>query len=113
MSDLKEDAIRHKYAPLPENGPRHRKKSRKRHVKSDHRHVYEEVAIDAHSYVVSGGTRMPCLHHAKRCRVCGRICNVTIRLREVEPPDGMPLYEVDDYLEFATMDALPERYRVR
>ena len=114
MSEWKEDAIRHKYEPIPEEPPRHRKRAKRQHVRSDHKHIYEDVCVDTGSCnIYRMNKKVPFFHVAKRCSVCGRICNVTIRLREVEPPDGMPLYEVDDYLEFATMDALPERYRVR
>ena len=55
-----EDSLRHKYDPLPEDAPRHRKKSKKRHVRSDHKHEYEKVCIDAHMKV---HTREGSSHH--------------------------------------------------
>ena len=112
MSEWKEDAIRHKYEPLPEDSPRHRKKAKKRHVRSDHKHVYEEVCVDTGSCsIYRMGKKVPFFHVAKRCSVCGRI--KSSRIREGEPPEDTPLYMVGDYLEFMLMDELPERYRVR
>lgn len=93
-SDWKEDALRHKYDPMPEE-PRHRKKAKKRHVKSDHRHDYEEVAIDAGTESVIGGVRHRAYHMGMRCKVCGRLHNVKLWERPDEPPEDMPLYEVD------------------
>lgn len=113
MSDWHEDALRHKYDPLPEEGPRHRKKAKKRHVRSDHRHDYETVCVDAHSFLLHHGTRRPLYHIAYRCKVCGRLRDSHV-VRDIhEPPEGMPLYEVRDFLELALMRELPEERRVR
>ena len=93
-SDWKAEVLRHKYDPLPEE-PKHRKKAKKRHVRSDHRHDYEEVAIDAGTYTFSRGERRKNYHKGMRCRICGRLHNVRFWEWREEPPEDMPLYEVD------------------
>lgn len=99
MSDWKQEAIHHKYDPLPEDGPRHRKKARKRHVRSLHKHEYEDVCVDTHSYILMrGGEKRQYLHVARRCKVCGRVSDTRAMGGLSEPPDGMRLFEVDDVL---------------
>ena len=95
-SDWKEDALRHKYDPLPEE-PRHRKKAKKRHVRSDHRHDYEEVAIDAGMETPIIGVRHRAHHMGMRCKVCGRLRDVRFLCSNGEPPEDVPLYEVDGF----------------
>lgn len=112
MGDWKEDALRHKYTPLPEDGPRHKKKAKKRHVRSDHKHEYEQVCIDTHSSVVKRNGKFPAYHVGTRCRVCGRLKSVRLWSLEGHMPSGMPLYEVD-FFELARMNVLPEEMRVR
>lgn len=101
-----------KYAPIPEE-PRYRKKAKKKHVRSDHRHEYETVCVDAHSVVSTRGVRRPYMHFIKRCKVCGRIGDVSIRAGVHEPPEDMPLYEVDDWLSLWVGKVLSEEMRVR
>jgi len=92
-SDWKEDALRHKYDPLPEE-PRHRKKAKKRHVRSDHRHDYEPVCIDADTRRLTNGERPKNYHMGMRCRICGKLHDVRF-WKFGEPPEDMPLYEVE------------------
>ena len=113
MSDWHEDALRHKYDPLPEDGPRHKKKAKRRHVRSDHKHEYETVCVDAHSFVWSGGARVPYMDIVRRCKVCGRVGDVQFRSDLHEPPEGMPLYEVDSWDYLLDHKELPEERRVR
>ena len=112
MSDWKEDALRHKYDPLPDE-PRHKKKSVKKRVRSDHKHMYENVAVNTHSCVLSKGTRTPFYYICKRCKVCGRIGNGTMERNVDDLPDDMPIYEVADIIEWSGMRSLPEEKRVR
>lgn len=112
MSDWAEDALRHKYDPLPEDAPRHKKKSKKRRVRSDHKHEYEKVCVDTHSYIHRHGGRVQVYHVATRCKVCGRLGNIRSCAFYNEPPKDLPLYEVKDYIEFAWMKQLPESLRV-
>ena len=95
-SDWGEEVLRHKYDPLPEDAPRHRKKSRKRHVRSDHKHEYETVCIDAHDYVISGG-RYHFYRIGRRCRICGRLKDYRTNTNQREVPEGMRLFEVDGW----------------
>lgn len=106
-----EDSLRHKYAPLPDE-PRFKKRRRKRHVRSDHKHEYETVCIDAHEEVVTREGRFPYFHVGTRCKICGRLQDVRT-WPTVEVPDGMPLYEVDDFFELWKMKFLPDGRRVR
>jgi len=105
-----EDSLRHKYTPLPEE-PRYKKKAKKKHTRSDHKHDYEQVYIDAHTFVHRHGKKVPYLYLGKRCKVCGRLhdwkhTNVS------EPPDGMPLYEVPNWSFLWDEKTLPSELEV-
>ena len=104
--------MRYKYDPLPDDGPRHRKKSKKEHRRSDHKHVYEDVCIDAHSYVITREGRFPYYHIGTRCKVCGRLANVRSGYRIHERPEGMRLFEVKDILALWPMKVLPDDMEV-
>lgn len=112
MSEWGDEVLRHKYDPLPEDAPRHRKMSKKRHVRSDHKHEYEDVCVDAHSHGITFGGTVRLYHRATRCKLCGRLQNVRFWAFEDEPPEDMPLYEVDDIIELARMRSLPEDRRL-
>ena len=112
MSDWHEDALHHKYDPLPEDAPRHRKKAKKKHVRSDHKHEYEQVCIDGHSYVYRHGAKLKYYYLATRCKVCGRIGDVRFSPGLHEPPDGMPLYDVPDFWSPVFTKLLPDEMRV-
>lgn len=110
MRTSQEEGLLHKYRPLPEDGPRHKKRTRKAHVRSDHKHAYETVCVDSGDWVCARGERHHVYHTATRCSVCGRIGDVSMRdLREV--PAGMPLYEVDAWTDLLAK-TLPDERRV-
>lgn len=95
-----------------EEAPRYRKKSRKRHVRSDHKHEYENVCVDAHTETRTRDGVFPSYHIATRCKICGRLYDVkTWATREI--PKEMPLYEVADFWELFQMKMLPDGMRVR
>ena len=78
-----------------EEAPRHRRKRKHRPVRSDHKHDYEKVCIDAHDKVwIHGEGTHRYYRIGERCRVCGRLasCSSFDHLRE--PPEDMPLYDV-------------------
>lgn len=106
-SDWKEDALRHKYDPLPEE-PRHRKKAKRRHVRSDHKHEYEKVAIDAGDWLVGKGKQYR-IH--TRCKICGRLQDFKGYVSEV--PNGMALYELDGMMELLLTKELGDERLVR
>lgn len=106
-----EDSLRHKYTPLPEE-PRHKKKARKVHVRSDHKHLYEQVCIDAHTTERTRDGEFPAYHIGTRCKVCGRLQNVKMWGTR-ETPDGMPLYEVKDFFVLTSLKVLSEEQKVR
>lgn len=108
-SDWKEDALHHKYDPLPDE-PRHRKKAKKRHVRSDHRHDYEKVCVDAQASVLHNHQWVPSYYVIERCRVCGRMRHTKGHVQEV--PKGMPLYRVDGLMGLWSKE-LGEERRVR
>ena len=92
----------HKQAPIPDE-PRPKKKAVKQRERSDHRHDYERIAIDAHSYVMSHGEERPVIHIGERCRICGRLGNVNLWHEEGDA-DGLRRFEVDG------LDGLFARY---
>ena len=112
MSDWHEDALRHKYAPLPEEGPRHRKRAKKPHVRSDHRHEYEDVCVDAHTYDVTREGRFHAYYVAERCRICGRVRDVRV-CRDHEPTEGMRLFEVRDLITLLVAKFITDEMEVR
>ena len=91
----------HRQAPIPDE-PRTRKKAVKQRDRSDHKHEYERIVIDAHTYEYSHGEKRPVFYVGERCRICGRLGNVYFR--NVYSTEGMRLFEVDDWRE------LMERY---
>lgn len=112
MSDWKQESINRKYAPIPEDAPRHRKRSKKKNVRSDHKHEYETVCVDGHSYAYRHGATHKCYYLAKRCKICGRIGDVDMRTNLFEPPEGMPLYDAGDFSSLFGMKYLTEEMRV-
>ena len=111
MSYWGDDVLRHKYDPLPEDAPRHKKKAKKPHVKADHRHEYETVAIDAHAFVLTRShERFPYLYVGERCKVCGRLADIRSTSFQ-EPPEGVDLYEVEDFTQLLGLKALPDDMR--
>lgn len=96
-----------------EEAPRYRKKSKKNHVKSDHKHEYEMVCVDAHAVIFSHGHKIPYMYLADRCKICGRIGNLKMQTDLHEPPTEMPLFEVADFWELLEMKMLPDGMRVR
>lgn len=91
----------HRQTPIPDE-PRTRKKAVKQRDRSDHKHEYERIVIDVHTYEYSHGEKRPVFHVGERCRICGRLGNV--HFRNAYSIDGMRLFEVDDWRE------LMERY---
>lgn len=96
-----------------EEPPRHRKRAKEMHVRSDHKHEYEQVCIDGHGYIVSHGTKTPFYWVGRRCRICGRLQDARVRPDMHEPPEGMRLFEVADFVLFNIGSELPESYEVR
>lgn len=96
-----------------EEAPRYRKKSKKNHVKSDHKHEYEQVCVDAHTVIHRHGERVPCMYLAKRCKICGRVGDMVMKSDLHEPPTEMPLYELADIWEALDLKMLPDEKRVR
>lgn len=92
----------HRQTPIPDE-PRTRKKAVKQRDRSDHKHEYELVAIDSHSYEYLGRGKVRQVYNVgERCRICGRLGNVYFR--NAYSTEGMRLFEVDDWRE------LMERY---
>lgn len=96
-----------------EEPPRHRKRAKRTHVRSDHKHKYERVCIDGHEYIVSHGTKTPLYRVGMRCRICGRLQDAKLRHDLQEPPEGMRLFEVEDFIMFDIGNELPESHEVR
>ena len=96
-----------------EEPPRHRKKVKKPHVRSDHRHEYEQVCIDGHGFVFSHGTKTPLYWVGRRCRICGRLQDAKLRYDLHEPPEGMRLFDVRDFILFDIGSELPDSYETK
>lgn len=111
MSDWKQESINRKYAPIPEDAPYHRKRAKKKNVRSNHKHEYEQVCIDSHTYVCRHGAEVKCYYLATRCKVCGRVGDVKVSHELHEPPDGMPLYDVP-FWSAVVVKSLPDEMRV-
>ena len=96
-----------------EEAPRYRKKSKKNHVKSNHKHEYERVCVDAHAVSFRRGHKVPYMYLADRCKICGRVGDMVMKSDLHEPPTEMPLYELADILEALDLKILPDEMRVR
>lgn len=96
-----------------EEPPRHRKRAKRRRVRSDHRHEYETVCIDIRAWMVSGNRRHAFTYFGKRCRTCGRLADAWCDRDVHEPPRDMRLFEVKDFGEFLEMTELPDSYEIR
>lgn len=94
-----------------EEAPRYRKKSKKHHVKSDHKHEYEMVCIDAHTEIITREEKSPSYHIGNHCKVCGRLHDLKTWATS-EIPREMPLYEIEDFFELYEMKILPDENRL-
>lgn len=110
-SDWGEDVLKYKYDPLPEEPVRRKKREKKRHKRSDHKHEYEEIAIDSHSGIYRDGAWHHCYDIGKRCRICGRLDDVRWSAVE-EVPKGMRTFEVKDFLELFKLKILAEETEI-
>lgn len=69
MFEWKEEALRYKYAPIPEEAPRHvKKRGKKVPKKANHRHEYENCIIVGYSQLCS----VPKDALASYCTICGK-----------------------------------------
>ena len=78
-SDWKESAIEHKYAPLPDEGPRHMKSKAKPSPtkQGKHAHEWEDVVVCTYQYGVDEERHYPpstCSRFKlmRRCTLCGK-----------------------------------------
>ena len=92
MGRTVDDVTRYKYDPIPEDGPRHRKRPKREHVRSDHRHEYEDVCIDAQTFVRG----LPRYYIGRRCVICGRLQDTSRTVADI--PEGMRVFVVDGFL---------------
>ena len=114
MGEWKEDALHHKYDPLPEDDPRHRKKAKKQRERSDHKHEYETVAIMGAGAYYRDGEIYEHPYIGKRCKVCGRLCNNWKSLRGADKvPDGMRVFRIDGLLALLVAKVLTEDMEVK
>ena len=95
-----------------EEAPRHRRRRKRRHIRSNHKHIYEKVYIDDGSYIIEHGVKCPRYCVAKRCSVCGRLDDLGIE-RFDKIPTNMPLYRVNNWMELWQKRYLPKNAEVR
>jgi hypothetical protein len=80
--------------PLEE--PTHyRRKRKRRHVRSDHKHDYELVCIDSGMVARFGGHKERIYQSAERCRICGRINRYWLSEWRGAPPEGLRMFKTD------------------
>lgn len=88
---------RRKSSPIPDE-PRPKKKAVKKRIRSDHKHEYELVAVDADCYYKNGTGRHTYYPIVDRCRICGKVGDVRFWTDTEQVPDGMRLFKVDGWV---------------
>lgn len=99
---------RRKSTPIPDE-PRPKKKSVKKHVRSDHKHDYETVAVDTGTFYRDLRGKHRIVTICERCRICGRVGRHLQRAENA--PDGMRLFIADGM--FLVPEQLPEEMEVK
>lgn len=84
----------------PMEEPTHyRRKRKRRHVRSDHKHDYELVCIDSGMMARFGSHRERIYEGAERCRICGRIGRYRLDEWRGEPPEGLRRFKTNGVLD--------------
>lgn len=107
-NDHKEEYLRRKYSPTPEDAPRHKKRTKRRDKKSNHKHEYEDVAV------YSACSRREFYHEAKRCKICGKIYTISFFVDHEEPPEGMRAFDsgLEDMWSLYKMGYIPDEMEI-
>lgn len=94
----KEYKLEYKYAELPEEPVKYRKKKKKKAPKkSDHKHHYVPCMYDTGCYITRNGLSFPHIHHGTYCDICGRIGNLYFNFGEDDVDDStLPVFEIND-----------------
>ena len=97
-SEWKEDKLKYKYTPLPEQPKYQKKKQKKSRKKVDHKHNYVSC-IFAYHWPTSGKVGY---HEGTYCPVCGRIGNhlfYNILGKTHDLPEDLPVFWNVDWLD--------------
>lgn len=99
----------HKQAPIPDE-PITKKKAVKKHVRSDHKHDYETVAVDAGVTYRDTRGEHRILTICERCRICGRVGRLLKRTEN--QPENMRLF-IGNGMFWVLEKSLPEDREVK
>ena len=95
----KELKLAYKYAELPDEPAKYRKKKKKKsRKKSDHKHQYEPCLFDYHTSLLQNGIEKPCMYGGTYCVICGRIGDITIGCKRITN-DNLPIFEIDSWFD--------------
>ena len=91
-NSYKEMVIEHKYKELPEE-PKYKKKKKKIHIRSDHKHRYASAIFDCGLYKTIKGKKEPYYYVGTYCVLCGRIESINIGGNITNP--NLPVFKAD------------------
>lgn len=93
----KELTLEYKYAELPEEPMRYRKKKKKKvHKKSDHKHHYVPCMYDVGLYIWGYGITSPYMYRGTYCDICGRIGDIRYNNGDIGIDESeLPVFEID------------------
>lgn len=94
MSEWKESKLEHKYTPLPEEPRYTKKKQKKKVIKSDHKHYYEDCLF-RRVYVSRSGTKGLRIYGGTYCPICGRVGNIDIGASNIIN-ENLPMFNLPD-----------------
>lgn len=99
-SEWKESKLRYKYTELPDEPRYKKKKSKKRVIKSNHKHHYENCLFKTNIYSYVSGKKVPYMYGGVYCTICGKIGNITIGSKKVVN-ENLPIFDISDKGFFA------------
>lgn len=101
MSEWKEDVIKYKYDPLPEEVRYTKKKQKSKSKKSDHKHNYAKCLF---ATTWHGQRRKVGFSDGTYCTICGRIGDRYIfntLVSEDKNPDNLPIFwDIDFFAKY-------------
>lgn len=101
MSEWKEEAIKYKYAPLPEEAAYVKKKKKLRVKRSDHKHIYAKCLF---ATTWPGQRRKVGFSEGTYCTICGRIGDryiTTTLVSDDKNPDNLPVFwDIDFFAKY-------------
>ncbi len=100
-SEYKEMKIQYKYRELPEE-PRYKKKKKKVHKKSDHKHDYQPCLFKVPVWSYIKGKKERCIYAGTYCTICGRIGDITVQ--KMEENNSLPIFSISFFDKFVNQN---------